>query len=145
MKNGKTRLQRVQVLASGKYKFVKNLARGAKKARKTVKAVRARSRSSKVRKTAKGKFFKNMSIEGFAEDLAWGYLGLRVLGSAPSTLPTVRAIQGLQGYALNRRGKGRLMYAITDLVDLWLAGAYSPAQLGGISSSVSNLLKVRPL
>ena len=42
MANGKYRMQRAQVLASGKYKFVKNLKSGA---RKVTKRVRSKSRS----------------------------------------------------------------------------------------------------
>ena len=45
-RGGGTRLQRVKVLASGKYKFVKNLTKGAKRSSKT----RRKSNPKKVRK-----------------------------------------------------------------------------------------------
>ena len=47
--NGGTRLQRVQVLASGKYKFVKN----STKSRKTTTKRRKSTRKGMVRKTAR--------------------------------------------------------------------------------------------
>lgn len=43
MKGGKSRLQRVQVLASGKYKFVKNLVRGRSASFKSPKPTKKRS------------------------------------------------------------------------------------------------------
>ena len=45
MKNGKSRTQRVQVLASGKYKFVKNIGRKIKR------RVTCRKRSSRTRRS----------------------------------------------------------------------------------------------
>jgi hypothetical protein len=145
-RGGGSRLQRVKVLKSGKYQFVKNLTKGASKPRKSNKK-RKRSnpvRSRSVKKVAKGKFFKNMGIQGFAEDLAWGYFGINALAPSMGTasaLATTRAIQGIQGYALNRRGKARLMFAITDLIDLWLAGQFNLSKLSG----VSQILKISPL
>jgi len=50
MRGGKSRLQRVQVLASGKYKFVKNLTKGKKRA---TKSTRSSSSKRSVRKTAR--------------------------------------------------------------------------------------------
>ena len=125
-RGGGTRLQRVQVLASGKYKFVKNLKKSGKKKsnpknyRKKAKRVGKKA----VRRVAKGKFFKNMSLVGFAEDLAWGYGGMYIFGADASGLATARLVQGIQGHALNRRGKARLMFAIADLIDLWLMGKF---------------------
>lgn len=121
MKNGKTRLQRVQVLASGKYKFVKNLKKAGSKA---VKTVRSRSRSSKVSKTGKknGGILGNLSMTGALEDLAIGYLGMGIFeGMGEARLPMTRVVQGISGHALDRRGKGRLQYGILDLVDVYLA------------------------
>ena len=49
MKSGKTRMQRVQVLKSGKYKFVKNLGSKAKKStRKSVKGTVTKRRRNTV-------------------------------------------------------------------------------------------------
>ena len=133
MKNGKTRLQRVQVLASGKYKFVKNIGKSrAKSKSKSPKKASNRKRSNNpkrsVYRTAKGKFFKNLGLAGFVEDLAWGYVGMSMLGSSASGLATTRVIQGIQGHALNRRGKARLIYGLIDLIDLWLLGQYKLPQ-----------------
>lgn len=64
-----------------------------------------------------------MSTAGAAEDLAWGFVGLKVLGPTVTSLPSIRAVQGAAGHLMNRRGKSRLIPAIIDLVDLWLAGA----------------------
>ena len=132
MKNGKTRTQRVQVLASGKYKFVKNTSRGSSKrkrnpSRKSNPKRRSRAKRT-VKRVAKGKFFKNLGLVGFAEDLAWGYVGMSVLGASASGLATTRVIQGIQGHALGRRGKARLIYGIIDLIDLWLMGQYKLPQ-----------------
>lgn len=129
MKNGKTRLQRVQVLASGKYKFVKNLTSKAKKTVKTVRSRSVRSSSRSVNRVGKSKFFKNMSGVGAVEDALIGYVGLQVLApsvGAAAALPLTRTLQGIAGYALNRRGKGRMMYGIIDLIDLYLAGQWAP-------------------
>jgi len=59
MKGGKSRLQRVKVLASGKYKFVKNLKRKVtrRKSRVTRRKTRRKRNNPKrrVNRTAKGK------------------------------------------------------------------------------------------
>mgnify|MGYP001406814875 FL=1 len=143
-RGGGTRKQRVQVLASGKYKFVKNLK---KKARKAVSKARkpkrrvTRSSGRSRRKTTvakKGSFFGNLSGVGMVEDAAWGYFGLKLLGNTSSSLPTVRVIQGVAGHALGRRGKGRLVYGLIDLLDVYLAGARVP-----VLDSVAQLMKIR--
>ena len=130
MKGGKTRLQRVQVLASGKYKFVKNLAKGKGKS----KGKTGKSRSSSQRKVSnvgnKGKMFRILGTQGAIEDFAWGFVGLSLMGREnPSALPTIRLVQGIQGHVLNRVGKGRLVYAMIDLLDLILAGTVSAANV----------------
>ena len=144
MKNGKTRLQRVQVLASGKYRFVKNVASRARKAvskaRKPKRRVTRSSGKSRRKTTVakKGSFFGNLSGVGMVEDAAWGYFGLKLLGNTSSSLPTVRVIQGVAGHALGRRGKGRLVYGLIDLLDVYLAGARVP-----VLDSVAQLMKIR--
>jgi len=130
MKNGKTRLQRVQVLANGKYKFVKNIGSKVKKAATRKKSSTKRSSPKKVKTVGKNKFFKNMSGVGAVEDALVGYVGLSVLSpayGAAVALPMTRTLQGIAGHALNRRGKGRLMYGIIDLIDLYLAGQWAPS------------------
>ena len=119
MKNGKTRLQRVQVLASGKYKFVKNLVgvkgKGGKKT--VAKKKTSRSNSSK-------KILGNYGAAGLLEDAAIGFFGTSLIMSRgypmESAMPMTRVIQGAAGKVLNRRGKGRLAYGVIDLIDVYL-------------------------
>ena len=154
MKNGKTRLQRVQILASGKYKFVKNIKSASSKtsrARKPSKSLKRRSgKSRNVRKTGKGKMFRNIGAVGAAEDVAWGFIGFTLLGQTPSALPMTRTIQGITGYVLNRRGKARAIYGVLDLISLWLAGGMGTTTRvmggpGGIVSQFKAALQLRPL
>lgn len=145
-RGGGTRKQRVQVLASGKYKFVKNLGSKAKKrARKTVRTVRSRSvRSRGNKKMAKGnsKMFRNLGAKGALEDFAWGFGGLALMGANnPASLPAIRLVQGVQGHVFNRTGKGRLVYALIDLADLVIAGQ---ASIQSIFDSMRQLTKVIP-
>lgn len=145
MKNGKSRLQRVQVLASGKYKFVKNVGTKAKKAgKKAVKTVRSRSRASKVKKMGNnGKMFRTLSAKGALEDFAWGFGGIALMGhNNPVALPAIRLIQGAQGHILDRPGKGRLVYALIDLADLVITGQ---ASIQSIFDNVRQLTKVSSL
>lgn len=145
-KSGKTRLQRVQVLKSGQFKFVKNLVKGSKKKKKRGNPTR------NVKRTGKGKFFGNLSGTGALEDVAWGFIGFSILGKTPAALPMVRAVQGIQGHALDRRGKARMVPAILDLISIWLAGGFgdraaAPAGglLGQFADSLRNLQKISPL
>ena len=145
MKGGKTRLQRVQVLASGKYKFVKNLTRKASKKKKSSKSLpgRKRSASRKVSNVGnKGKMFRILGTKGALEDFAWGFAGLSLMGANdPVSLPAIRLIQGVQGHVFNRVGKGRLVYAMIDILDLILAGAVSTS---GVFDSMRQLTKIIP-
>jgi len=139
MKNGKTRLQRVQVLASGKYKFVKNLASGKKTTTKK------RSAGKKVSNVGKGnsKMFRTLGTKGALEDFAWGFGGLALMGANnPVALPAIRLVQGVQGHVFNRTGKGRLVYALIDLADLVIAGQ---ASVQSIFDSLRQLSKVAPM
>ena len=139
MKGGKTRLQRVQVLASGKYKFVKNLVKG-----KTTTAKR-RSTSKKVNRTAKNgsKMFRTLGAKGALEDFAWGFGGLALMGAGnPVALPAIRLVQGVQGHVFGRTGKGRLVYALIDLADLVIAGQ---ASVQSIFDSIKQLTKIAPM
>ena len=127
MKNGKSRLQRVQVLASGKYKFVKNLGKRAKsKVRKVRKRARTRTRSNPSRSHKMGSkgILGNLGAVGIAEDAAIGFFGSSVLMGMgyplDQALPMTRVVQGAAAKALNRRGKGRLAYGIIDLIDVYL-------------------------
>lgn len=84
-----------------------------------------------------------MSISGAGEDLAWGFAGLKLLGNDVATLPSVRFIQGATGHLMNRRGKSRLVPALIDLVDLYLAGA-----TGGeipLVTQIQQLIKLSPI
>lgn len=140
MKNGKSRLQRVQVLASGKYKFVKNLA---KRRKTTSTASRSRSASKKVSKTGKGKLLGNLGAKGAIEDFAWGFGGLALMGANnPVSLPAIRLVQGIQGKVFNRVGKGRLTYALIDLLDLVIVGQ---ASVQSIFDSIKQLTKIAPM
>lgn len=145
-KSGKTRLQRVQVLKSGKFKFVKNIVKG----KKTTSKKRTKGgKSRNVRKTAKGKFFGNLSGTGALEDVAWGFIGFNVLGGSVTALPMTRTIQGIAGHALGRRGKARMIPGILDLISIWLAGGFRNGArapgISGISDALVQLRKVSPL
>ncbi|MBA7637893.1 hypothetical protein ES703_45542 [subsurface metagenome] len=139
MKNGKTRMQRVQVLASGKYKFVKNLAKGSKATTKS-------GRKTSPRKTSnmgKGKMFRTLGTTGALEDFAWGFGGLALMGANnPVALPAVRLVQGVQGHVFNRVGKGRLVYALIDLADLIIVGQ---ASVQSVFDSLKQLTKIAPM
>lgn len=144
-KGSKTRMQRVKVNAKGQWKFLKNTGSTKKTTKKRTSPSRARTGSKKVNRTAKGKFFKNMSLVGAAEGVGWGFVGLSLLGPAnPSSLPITRLVQGVQGHVLGRRGKARLMPAIIDLIDLWLVGMFKMPAIGK-TSGIAQFLKVRPL
>lgn len=123
MKNGKTRLQRVKVLASGKYKFVKNLATASKK-KKTPKTTRSGKTTAK-NKVARGKkILGNYGASGLLEDAAIGFFGTSLIMGlgypVESAMPMARVVQGLAGKVLDRRGKGRLAYGLIDLLDVYL-------------------------
>ena len=128
MKNGKTRLQRVQVLASGKYKFVKNTGSTASKRKTTPKKTRKTRSGGKTAKknyTARAKkILGNYGATGLLEDAAIGFFGSSVLMGMgyplESAMPMTRVLQGAAGKAMNRRGKGRLAYGIIDLIDVYL-------------------------
>lgn len=125
MKNGKYRTQRVQVLASGKYKFIKNTntkkstSSKKRKTRRTRKVAKKRSYSSRA-KGIIGKY----SMVGLAEDAIIGYAGSQVLMGMgyplESALPMTRIAQGIAGKTLKRRGAGRLEHGVIDLIDVYL-------------------------
>lgn len=154
-KTGKFRIQHARRLKSGKLKFVKNPKRGGTAKRvKTVRSTTRAKRTGTVRNTAKGKMFRTLSGVGALEDVAWGFIGFTLLGKTTTSLPMTRAIQGIQGFAFDRRGKNRLVGSILDLASLWLAGGFGQglgAGFGGGGGGVralqdiQNLLKVRPL
>ncbi len=90
----------------------------------------------------KKRLLGNMSLVGVGEDLAWGFAGLTLLGHDAAVLPSTRFIQGATGMILKRRGKSRLVPALIDLVDLYLAGA-----TGGkipLVSQVQQLIALSP-
>ena len=140
-KGGGTRLQRVKVLATGQYRFVKNLTTGSK-AKKTTKK-RSSSRK-KVKKTGNnGKMFRTLGTKGALEDFAWGFGGLALMGANnPVALPAIRLVQGVQGHVFNRTGKGRLVYSLIDLADLVIAGQ---ASVQSIFDSIKQLTKIAPM
>ena len=144
-RGGGTRLQRVQVLASGKYKFVKNTAkRAVSKARKSSSPKR-RSPAKKGKSLAKNsnKMFRTLGAKGAIEDFAWGFGGLTLMGvNNPAALPAVRLVQGVQGHVFNRTGKGRLVYALIDLVDLIIVGQ---ASVQSVFDDLKNLTKIAPI
>lgn len=144
MKNGKTRLQRVQVLASGKYKFVKNPTTFSKQAKRRTTTKRRSAPRKKVSNVGKGnsKMFRTLGVKGALEDFAWGFGGIMVMGQNPITLPTIRLVQGIQGHVFNRTGKGRLVYALIDLADLIIAGGGS---MQDVFNSLRQLTKLAPI
>ncbi len=141
MKNGKSRLQRVQVLASGKYKFVKNLTKGRTSSSSPSRT--GRKASSKGKSMGKnGKMFRTLGTKGALEDFAWGFGGIALMGATPVALPAIRLVQGIQGHVFNRTGKGRLVYALIDLADLVLTGQ---ASVQSIFDNMKQLTKLAPL
>ncbi|GAI88910.1 unnamed protein product [marine sediment metagenome] len=123
MKNGKTRLQRVQVLASGKYKFIKNLKKSGSSRGAPSKKTSKKGKTTANNKGGKG-ILGSYGAIGLVEDLGIGYIGAQALMGMgyplESALPMTRLVQGVAGKALNRRGKGRLQYAVLDLIDVYL-------------------------
>ncbi|MBA7646663.1 hypothetical protein ES703_54429 [subsurface metagenome] len=144
MKNGKSRLQRVQVLASGKYKFVKNLAKSRSTSTPKKVSPKRRPASKKGKRMGNNsKMFRTLGAKGAIEDFAWGFGGLVLMGANnPVALPTVRLVQGIQGHVFGRTGKGRLVYAIIDLADLIIAGQ---ASVQTIFDSMRQLTKIAPM
>ena len=141
-RGGGTRLQRVQVLASGKYKFVKNLTKGRKKPSSST-TTRRRKASSKAKRMGKNsKMFRTLGTKGALEDFAWGFGGIALMGGSPVALPAIRLVQGIQGHVFNRTGKGRLVYALIDLADLVLTGQ---ASVQSIFDNMKQLTKIAPL
>ena len=124
----KGKMRKVRVLKNGQWRFMKGSPKrkspSRTRKRGNPKKRTYRRSAGRVYKSAKGKFFKNLGMVGFAEDLAWGYVGMSLLGANASGLATARVIQGIQGHALGRRGKQRLIYGLIDLIDLWLIGQY---------------------
>jgi len=127
MKNGKSRMQRVQVNAKGQYKFVKNVGSRTRRASSPRKTKKRRTRTLAKRKnysTRAKAIIGKYGMAGMAEDLAWGYLGSQAIMTQgyplESALPMSRIIQGLAGKALKRRGAGRLEHGILDLIDVYL-------------------------
>jgi hypothetical protein len=130
-KTGKTRLQRVQVLKSGKFKFVKNLKKGSGSQKSKAKRSSSKKKG-KVRNTAKGKLFRSISGAGALEDVGVGFIGFTLLGKTPAALPLTRTLQGIAAHAMGRRGKRHAIQGILDLVTLWLAGGIGVApRFGG--------------
>ncbi|GAI64187.1 unnamed protein product [marine sediment metagenome] len=70
------------------------------------------------------KLLGNYGASGLLEDAAIGYFGTQVVMQMgypmESAMPMTRVIQGAAGHALGRRGKGRLAYAVIDLIDVYL-------------------------
>lgn len=129
-------------MASGKYKFVKNVGgtsrKKASKPRKTRrKSTVAKKKNYKSR--ARGLIGK-YGMVGLAEDTAIGYIGSNVLMSQgyplETALPMTRVIQGAIGKALKRRGAGRLEYGVIDLIDVYLIR-------NGIPIGIPNLASMR--
>ncbi|GAI19947.1 unnamed protein product [marine sediment metagenome] len=85
----------------------------------------------------------NLGPKGAIEDFAWGFGGLVLMGADnPVALPAIRLVQGIQGKVFNRVGKGRLTYALIDLLDLIIVGQ---ASVQSIFDSVKQLTKIAPM
>jgi len=153
-KTGKTRLQRVKILKSGKFKFVKNLKKGGSTKGNRPKRSTAK-RTGKVRNTSKGKLFRSVSGVGALEDIGVGFIGFTLLGKTPAALPMTRTAQGIAAYAMDRRGKRHAVQGIIDLLTLWLAGGFgvgngrvsrgAQGNLSGILVQLQQVAKMRPL
>lgn len=65
MKGGKSRLQRVKVLASGKYKFVKNLVKGTKRSTKRKRQSNPKRRTRNLARKKKRRSGKSMTRTAF--------------------------------------------------------------------------------
>jgi len=126
MKGGKSRLQRVKVLANGQYRFVKNTggAKGSKRKTSPKTTRRTKTMAKKNYKARAKKVLGNYGASGLLEDAAIGFFGTSlIMGMGypmESAMPMARLAQGAAGVALNRRGKGRLPYAVIDLIDVYL-------------------------
>ena len=87
--------------------------------------------------------FRTLGAKGALEDFAWGFGGLTLMGvNNPVALPAIRLVQGIQGHVFNRTGKGRLVYALIDLVDLVIVGQ---ASVQSIFDSIKQLTKIAPM
>lgn len=108
-RGGGTRLQRVEVLKSGKFKFVKNIAKRAKSAvkrvRKAAKVKRKRTQTrpmAKKRKFTKARGFASKLMSGPLKKVALG-LGFGTLAAtvvsfiAPQATPIIRPIAAFIG------------------------------------------------
>lgn len=107
-----------------------------------------RRSSGNVRKTGKGKALRTLGTTGALEDLAWGWIGFNIMGKSPAALPMTRVVQGLAGIAMDRRGKGRLIYGIIDLIAIYLSGGMGVSGLGfggGGAGARIQLAKLLPI
>ena len=111
------------------------------KGKTTTKRKSASKRTTSL--TNKGKMFRTLGTKGALEDFAWGFGGLTLMGVGnPVALPAIRLVQGVQGHVFNRTGKGRLVYALIDLVDLVIVGQ---ASVQSIFDSIKQLTKIAPM
>jgi len=127
--------------AKGMIKAAARAWRGKGKGKTTTK--RKSPSQKKVSNVGKNsKMFRTLGTKGALEDFAWGFGGLTLMGpNNPAALPTIRLIQGVQGHVFARTGKGRLVYAMIDLLDLILAGAVTTS---GVFDSMRQLTKIIP-
>jgi hypothetical protein len=130
MKGGKTRLQRVQVLASGKFKFIKNIRHSRSTPHRRVKTVKHKSRSYKM---ARRRVHKRSGKRSFTLPVA-PLAG--VIGSFAQTAPSGRS---LVSDLMTGNGSGFLYDAkeIFTAVDAngkfrpeWAMKTYLPPALG---------------
>ena len=112
MKAGKTMKQ-----AARSWKQKKS---GTGKARKT--STRKTSGGSKKMAKRGSKLFRNVSGSQALEDLIVGYAGGKVIHESQGintgqAVALTRIGQGLVGHVANRRGKGKLVPGVIDLID----------------------------
>jgi len=130
MKNGKSRLQKVQVLKSGKFKFIKNSTTGKRKSRTT--QVRANKKTRKVIKTAKKRkaakaVKKFITRDNVLRGAGSGFAGLgeAAINQITGGKITGNLATGIGGALLSRytsgipkkMGEGMLIKAIGDFTE----------------------------
>lgn len=99
MKGGKTRLQRVQVLASGKYKFVKNLvkSRTSKSSKSTKTSKKRTSNKRSVKRTGK----KGFNVQSLFKWIRLGAVVAPGIGRYEEIQgsPAFKAVGAIKSYA----------------------------------------------
>ena len=120
----KSRLQRVKVLASGKFKFVKNLTRSKSKATKPKTKSTKRRKSSlnrSVNRTAKGKSLVQTAYKLIPMiALAAPAVGTAIRSDITGKQKFGVAIRSYTGYSMPGTGLGTKGFSLGHLAEGWL-------------------------